>query len=172
MSSERRSSHIESARSMAVSSSRLRRAAHRVRRVMANFMGVGFPLPVSVKPMGGQFLSPGGLRGRSGGQSSAIARTKDSNIAADATVFNSDSVTYDALIVGGGVTELDPKSAMMLQEAYRHHKTIGAWGSGVALLAECGIDSESAGIVTAEKIAKQFTKALINGVGWHRHWER
>ncbi|MEI2652622.1 MAG: catalase [Microthrixaceae bacterium] len=50
-----------------------------------------------------------------------------STLAADATVFNSDSVVYDALVVAGGVAELDPKSAMMLQEAYRHHKTVAAW---------------------------------------------
>lgn len=47
-------------------------------------------------------------------------------VTADATVFNTDSVVYDALVVADGVGTLDPKSAKMLQEAYRHHKTLAA----------------------------------------------
>ena len=95
-----------------------------------------------------------------------------STLAADATVFNSDSVVYDALVVAGGVTELDPKSAMMLQEAHRHHKTVAAWGTGTQTLAPAGIDEDAAGVVTGDKVGKAFIGTFIESVGWHRHWDR
>ena len=95
-----------------------------------------------------------------------------STLAADATVFNSDSVVYDALVVAGGVAELDPKSAMMLQEAYRHHKTVAAWGTGTDALAAASIDPTANGVVTGDKVAKGFTTALVDAIGWHRHWAR
>ncbi|MDQ3304369.1 MAG: catalase, partial [Actinomycetota bacterium] len=95
----------------------------------------------------------------------------DSSVTADATVFNVDSVVYDALVVAGGVDELDPKSATMVQEAYRHHKTLAAWGSGAEVLAAT-IDTEAAGVVTGKRVAKAFNDALIATLGWHRHWER
>ncbi len=91
---------------------------------------------------------------------------------ADATVFNADSVVYDALVVAGGTGPLDPKSAMMVQEAYRHHKTLAAWGSGVEALLEAGVGEEAAGVVTGPKVAKPFNDALVEALGWHRHWER
>jgi catalase len=94
-----------------------------------------------------------------------------SSVAADATVFNADSVVYDALVVADGVTELDPKSAMMLQEAFRHHKALGAWGTGIDTLATA-IDVAANGVVTGEKPARAFNDAFIDALGWHRHWER
>jgi catalase len=69
------------------------------------------------------------------------------------------------------VAALDPKSAMMLQEAFRHHKALGAWGSGADLLATA-VDTAAPGIVTGEKPAKAFNDAFIEALGWHRHWER
>ncbi|MGI8663495.1 MAG: catalase [Acidimicrobiales bacterium] len=92
-------------------------------------------------------------------------------IAADATVFNADSVVYDALVVADGVDELDPKSSMMLQEAFRHHKTLGAWGSGVAVL-PVATGAQVQGVVVGDKVAKPFTDELIEALGWHRHWDR
>jgi catalase len=95
-----------------------------------------------------------------------------SSVTVDATVFNADSVVYDALVVAGGTAALDPKSVVMVQEAYRHHKTLAAWGSGVEALLANAIDTESAGVVTGERVAKPFNGAVIDALGWHRHWER
>jgi catalase len=100
-----------------------------------------------------------------------VTGSGDSSVTADATVFNADSVVYDALVVAGGVDELDPKSAMMLQEAYRHHKTLAAWGSGADVLAAT-IDTEAAGVITGKRVAKAFNDAVIAALGWHRHWGR
>ena len=102
----------------------------------------------------------------------AVKGAGRATLAADATVFNADSVVYDALVVAGGVTELDPKSAMMLQEAYRHHKTIGAWGTGVDALAAADVDIDAPGVVVADKANKSYNDVLVDTIGWHRHWER
>ncbi|MGE0309781.1 MAG: catalase, partial [Acidimicrobiia bacterium] len=80
----------------------------------------------------------------------AVPGSLNGSITADATVFNSDAVTYDALIIAGTVTELDPKSAMMVQEAYRHHKTIAAWADAAQLLPTLGINPTSNGVVVAD----------------------
>jgi catalase len=95
-----------------------------------------------------------------------------STIAADATVFNADSVVYDALVVAGGVEVLDPKSAVMVQEAFRHHKTIGAWGSGVDALNAAHVEVGAPGVVVADRVAKGFNEVLLDTIGWHRHWQR
>ena len=94
-----------------------------------------------------------------------------SSLAADATVFNTDAVVYDALAVAGGSGPFDAKSTAMLQEAYRHHKTLAAWGSGVDTLVASGIDPEAPGVVTGERVVKRFTDAVITAMGWHRHWQ-
>ncbi len=104
-----------------------------------------------------------------GGAVKGAGRT---TMTADATVFNADSVVYDALVVTGGTGPLDPKSATMVQEAYRHHKTLAAWGSGVEALLDAGVGEEAAGVITGPKVAKPFNDALIEALGWHRHWER
>jgi len=101
-----------------------------------------------------------------------VKGTGPTPLTADATVFNADSVVYDALVVAGGTGPLDPKSAMMVQEAYRHHKTLAAWGSGVEALLEAGVGEEAAGVVTGPKVAKPFSDALVEALGWHRYWER
>lgn len=91
-------------------------------------------------------------------------------IPVDATVFNSDSVVYDALVVADGTSELDPRSAIMLQEAFRHHKTLAGWGTGANTLATAGF--EGPGIVTGPSCAKAFNNELVEAIGWHRHWDR
>ena len=61
---------------------------------------------------------------------------------------------------------------MMLQEAFRHHKTIAAWGSGTDALGVAGIDPAAEGVVTADNANKAFTDSLVETLGWHRHWQR
>ncbi len=91
-------------------------------------------------------------------------------IAGDATLFNADSVVFDALVLAGGSAALGdhPKAVLMLQEAFRHHKVVGAWGDASDAL-PAGISGS--GVVTADK-PKAFTAALLEAMGWHRHWDR
>jgi catalase len=85
------------------------------------------------------------------------------------------SVEYDALIVAGGEgarsVGADPNAAMNLQEAFRHHKAVAAWGEGCEVLDALDF-SEAAGVVTAAKVTPAFNADVIEAIGWHRHWDR
>ena len=95
-------------------------------------------------------------------------------LAVDRTVLTTQSVEYDALVVAGGaaagVVGADPYTALNLGEAFRHHKTVGAWGEGVAVVQSCGC--AGAGVVTADAGGKAFAAALVKAMSHHRHWDR
>lgn len=86
------------------------------------------------------------------------------------------SVEFDVIVVAGGAgaatLAADPAAAMFVQEAYRHHKTIGAWGEGVAALEVFGIPADAPGVVVADAGDTSFATTLCAMAGWHRHWER
>jgi catalase len=86
------------------------------------------------------------------------------------------SVEYDALVVAGGasaeVLAVDPYLAVNLGEAFRHDKTVAAWGEGVGALEACGIATDAPGVVTAARAGRPFAASLIEAIGWHRHWDR
>lgn len=66
----------------------------------------------------------------------------------------------------------DIKLTLLLQEAFRHCKVLGAWGDGTAVLETAGITAEGAGVVTGGTAAKSFTDQLAAAVGLHRVWDR
>jgi catalase len=92
------------------------------------------------------------------------------------SVLTTQSVEYDALIIAGGegaqAVGGDPYTAVNVGEAYRHHKTIAAWGEGCSVLDSLGIDEDAQGVITAKKVTAAFSAAVIEAIGWHRHWER
>ncbi|MEO8693939.1 MAG: catalase [Acidimicrobiales bacterium] len=102
-----------------------------------------------------------------------VAGTKGS-LAVDRTGLTTQSVEYDALVVAGGssarVVGADPYAALNLGEAFRHHKTLAAWGEGGDVLAACGC--AGSGVVTGETADGEFTSALVDAIGRHRHWDR
>ncbi|MDP9073029.1 MAG: catalase [Actinomycetota bacterium] len=97
-------------------------------------------------------------------------------LAVNKTFLTTQSVEYDSLIVAGGASAetlaVDPYIAVNLGEAFRHFKTISAWGNGIAVLEACGIAEDAPGVVTAAKPARSYSTALIEAIGWHRHWAR
>ncbi|MCU1453489.1 MAG: catalase, partial [Acidimicrobiales bacterium] len=101
-------------------------------------------------------------------------RTGDA-LAVAKPLFSTESVELDAIVVasGDGAAELaaTPKVLTFLQEAYRHHKTIGAWGDGVDVLSAAGISLEAPGIVWSDD-ASDLAEPLVRAVGLHRHWSR
>ena len=60
----------------------------------------------------------------------------------------------------------------MLQEAFRHLKAVGAWGSGLAVLETAGIDPDAPGVLTGTKASKAMATELISALGMHRAWDR
>ncbi len=79
----------------------------------------------------------------------------------------------DAVVVasGAGLAD-DPGVIAYVQEAYRHHKPIAAWGDGAELLAAAGISTDEPGVVVAERSSKTFAKSVLDALAVHRHWER
>ena len=83
---------------------------------------------------------------------------------------------YDALVVAGGTSAgalaADPYAAINLGEAFRHHKTIAAWGEGRDVLEQCSITAGAAGVVVGDAADSAFVDELVEAMGWHRHWNR
>jgi catalase len=60
---------------------------------------------------------------------------------------------------------------LLLSEAFRHAKALGAWGEHSATLETAGIPQDTAGVVaagTAGELVPQIAELLAN----HRVWER
>ena len=96
----------------------------------------------------------------------------DGSIEVHKTVWNCESVEFDAVVVGNAAVMNGPKAELFLLEAYRHCKTIAAWGDAVAALADLGIVEGAPGVLVTKAPAKGFVTALCEAIGWHRHWER
>ena len=91
----------------------------------------------------------------------------------DRTLLTTRSIEFDALLVADGVVPTDDiKLLVLFQEAFRHCKTIGAWGSGDAVLEGAGIDIGAPGIVLGSAVTKRFNDELVAAVGLHRAWAR
>jgi catalase len=101
---------------------------------------------------------------------------QDAPLPVDRTVLTTQSVEYDALVVAGGgsaaAVGADPYAAVNLGEAYRHHKTIAAWGEGEDVLVRAGIDLGAPGVVVRSTCDAAFAQELAEAMGWHRHWNR
>ncbi len=65
-----------------------------------------------------------------------------------------------------------PKAQLIVQEAYRHHKPIAAWGAGVEALSNYGIPAGADGVVAATRMSATFAKNVTTAIAWHRHWNR
>ena len=102
--------------------------------------------------------------------------TEQGPVTVTKSALTTQSVEYDALVVAGGpaaeIVGQDPYAAVNLGEAYRHSKTIAAWGQGRDVLKACGIALDAPGVVTIDKPTRRFSASLIEAIGWHRHWTR
>jgi catalase len=95
------------------------------------------------------------------------------SLTVDRTLLTTRSIEYDAVLVAGGTTpSTDIKLVLLLQEAYRHCKTLGAWGDATGVLEDAGIAIGGPGIVTGDAVDRSFTAAVSAAVGMHRAWER
>ncbi len=110
----------------------------------------------------------------------------------DASLLTTASVMYDAVFIPGGaasVAAMEENGGFIhfINEAFKHHKPIGASGEGVDLLLASDIqgvdlaDPQSApplltdqGVVTTRDVSDldPFAQALIASIMAHRHWDR
>jgi catalase len=83
------------------------------------------------------------------------------------------SIEFDAIVVADGAPkDGDFRALVMLQEAYRHLKAVGAWGDGVEVLRAAGIDPEAPGVLTGKKANAKLAAATVAALGLHRAWDR
>jgi catalase len=91
----------------------------------------------------------------------------------DRTFATTRSIEFDAVIVAAGTTpSADIKLVVLLQEAFRHCKPLGAWGDGVAQLEAAAIGRDAAGVLVGDDSGKAFSAGLVTALGLHRVWER
>ena len=89
------------------------------------------------------------------------------------TLLTTRSVEYDAILIAGGAGDLaDVKLTILLQEAFRHAKALGAWGDGERALRTAGLDTTAPGVLLADGVSGAYTKQLIEALGLHRAWDR
>ncbi|WP_433294207.1 catalase [Actinoplanes sp. CA-030573] len=99
--------------------------------------------------------------------------TARAGVPVDRTVLTARSIEFDAVVVAAGTTPTNNiKTVILLQEAYRHLKVVGAWGDGISQLQIAGIDADADGVIGADAAGKAFTDALVAAVGLHRVWAR
>jgi catalase len=94
-------------------------------------------------------------------------------VTVDRTLLTARSVEFDTILIADGVTPTsDIKLMILLQEAFRHCKALGAWGKGEGILTAAGIDTNGPGIVLGTAVAKKFSDEVFATLGLHRVWAR
>jgi catalase len=76
----------------------------------------------------------------------------------------------DAKAGAPGSAGVDPRVRLLVDECWRHAKTIGAWGAGVTVLEQAGV-SGTPGVVTGDSGSAAFA-AVQQLLAAHRVWER
>lgn len=113
-----------------------------------------------------------------------LFKTNEGTMKADATLFNTGSVLFDAVYVpggeGGAMLADDADAVHFVNEAYRHGKAVAATGEGRELLQATRLSSlvggsgperSSEGVVIGDdagSVASDFHAAIAA----HRHWNR
>jgi catalase len=89
------------------------------------------------------------------------------------TFLTTRSIEYDAVLIAGGAGDIDDeKLRVLLQEAYRHFKVLGAWGDGIEVLRRAGIRGDAPGVFVSDEAAPTYFKSILNGMALHRFWGR
>jgi len=76
----------------------------------------------------------------------------------------------DAKAGASGPATVDPRVLLLVEEAWRHAKAIGAWGAGAAVLTQAGV-AGTPGVVTADSGGAALTE-VQQLMAAHRVWDR
>ncbi|MFJ6540664.1 catalase [Streptomyces sp. NPDC091385] len=77
----------------------------------------------------------------------------------------------DAKAGGADGTGVDPRVALLLDEAFRHGKALGGWNGAEETLRAAGIPLDAPGVVTGAN-ATEVLEQILTLLGGHRVWER
>jgi catalase len=96
------------------------------------------------------------------------------------TLESTPSLVFDAVVVPGGKAAADSladdgRALHFVAQAFKHHKTLAFYGSGVEVLKASPIRfdvSKSAHGVLISEASPAAMKALVQEIGKHRHWDR
>ncbi|WUH89487.1 catalase [Streptomyces sp. NBC_00433] len=118
--------------------------------------------------------------------------TGDDTLTVQRTFATARSIEFDALVIAGApapgadasgardakvddsaaaAADIDPRILLMLAEAYRHGKALGAWAGGTDALGAAGIATDAPGVVTADDGSAVF-EGLTGLLSRHRAWDR
>ncbi|MEV8049536.1 catalase [Streptomyces bacillaris] len=116
----------------------------------------------------------------------------DDPVTVQRTFTTARSIEFDALLIAGApapgadgygardakvddgaavAVGIDPRILLLVAEAFRHGKAIGAWAAGLEILEAAGIGSDVPGVVTADDAAAALD-GLTDLLAHHRAWER
>jgi catalase len=95
----------------------------------------------------------------------------DAIIVAGAAVPSSDAEQGLDAKAGGPGSSLDPRIVLLLSEAFRHAKAVGAWGSGSAAVDAASIPKDAAGLVISDAPGA-VVPGIVELLAAHRVWER
>lgn len=95
----------------------------------------------------------------------------DAVLLAGAPAAGADAIGARDAKAGSGGRATDPRLLLLLDEAYRHAKAIGAWAGGDAVLASAGVPQGAPGVVSGDS-GTEVLEQVGQLLGGHRVWER
>jgi catalase len=102
----------------------------------------------------------------------AITGDDGSELTVDRSFHTASSAEADGVIVAAGTNlQTNPAVVTYVQSTYRHYKTLAAWGDGLGLLTQAGVDVEAAGVVLSDAAAGMAVD-VATALSVHRHWAR
>ncbi len=94
----------------------------------------------------------------------------DSAVPVSRTLLATRSIEFDAIVVAGG-RRPTPATDLMISEAFRHAKALGAWGDADALIEHAGCPTDAPGVVLAGRPADLIGE-ITTLLSRHRVWDR
>jgi catalase len=102
-------------------------------------------------------------------------RSNSTSQTVERTLLTTRSIEYDAVVVADGTAgtpvATDARTMVLLQEAFRHGKSITAVGDGAEVLRLARVDAEAPGVHVVTKAADAVTP-VRDDLALHRAWPR
>ena len=101
-----------------------------------------------------------------------VLRSDGGVLAVNRTLMSASSTDADAVLLASGSAALaQPGVRAYLEIAFRHGKSVGAWGDSCETLRGWNLDDDDTGVFLTDS-AVDLADPLIEAMGGHRHWSR